>query len=452
MYIHSLLQNHEFTAVPVNELLRKELLRLDKNELQYKLNQYPTEVRINDKVCNFKNSTKELLLFEGFKKGKNTVRFEYIATPKQTMYFVGEGENLQIWTQGQGKYTSHWFPSFDDMNEKVIFNMTIISNKNFEVISNGLYSSFDNRKGNQISFNSNGTDKASFFTMKKPMSSYLLMLAIGKFEKQTIISASGTLIENYISPEDVSKFEPTYRYTKQIFDFFEKEIGVNYPWEIYRQIPAKDFLYGGKLQRVERQLHHYGSGLNAIPVLTAYRRNPDDLHLLRVGYGGLLGAIANITEDGFGPAAFHAFPATLKIDGLSGDYGPNFYGYAVNSATYLVNDPKYGWLSFGGNLTETAPEIKVIINTAAAAKLFIAPAKLWITLPAGKIESFTYNKQTSEVTLTLAPKTEFTDQARLQLEATDQAYEIVGKYALERNATVIPLKSTPVVVKLKLTK
>lgn len=200
------------------------------------------DVKINSQACKFGNSGKELLLYEGFKKGKNTVSFEYSATPKQTMYFVGAGENLQIWTQGQGKYTSHWFPSFDDMNEKVIFNMAIIFDKKFEVISNGVNQP---KKGNQFSFNGNGTEKVSFFSMKKPMSSYLLMLAIGKFEKQTLTSASGTPLENYISPEDVSKFEPTYRYTKQIFDFFEKEIGVNYPWEIYRQIPAKDFLYGG---------------------------------------------------------------------------------------------------------------------------------------------------------------------------------------------------------------
>jgi aminopeptidase N len=35
------------------------------------------------------------------------------------MYFVGSesNDNVQIWTQGQGKYTSHWFPSFDDVNE-----------------------------------------------------------------------------------------------------------------------------------------------------------------------------------------------------------------------------------------------------------------------------------------------------------------------------------------------
>ncbi|RZL32774.1 MAG: tRNA (adenosine(37)-N6)-dimethylallyltransferase MiaA [Pedobacter sp.] len=45
MYIHSLLQNHELTAIPVNEIFRQELILLDKVQLQNKLNQYPFEVR-----------------------------------------------------------------------------------------------------------------------------------------------------------------------------------------------------------------------------------------------------------------------------------------------------------------------------------------------------------------------------------------------------------------------
>ena len=77
-------------------------------------------VMINGKSVKFKNSGKTLDLFEGLKKGKNKVSFSYSATPKQTLYFTGQDENLQIWTQGQGKYTSFWLPSFDDVNEKVI--------------------------------------------------------------------------------------------------------------------------------------------------------------------------------------------------------------------------------------------------------------------------------------------------------------------------------------------
>jgi aminopeptidase N len=39
--------------------------------------------------------------------------------------------------------------------------------------------------------------------------------------------------------------EPTYRNSAKIFDFLEREIGVPYPWKIYRQIPVHDFLYAG---------------------------------------------------------------------------------------------------------------------------------------------------------------------------------------------------------------
>jgi len=41
MYIHSLLQNHELTAIPVNDILRATLLQFDKLQLQNKLNEYP---------------------------------------------------------------------------------------------------------------------------------------------------------------------------------------------------------------------------------------------------------------------------------------------------------------------------------------------------------------------------------------------------------------------------
>ena len=67
-----------------------------------------------------------------------------------------------------------------------------------------------------------------------------------------------------------------------------------------------DFLYGGKLSRIERQLHHYGSALNAIPALTEYRKRPDDYHLLHIGYGGTMGALTNIDRDGFASVAFHS--------------------------------------------------------------------------------------------------------------------------------------------------
>ncbi|MGH2666276.1 M1 family metallopeptidase [Flavobacterium sp.] len=202
-------------------------------------------VMINHKEVKFKNSGKQLQLFEGFKKGKNILTFAYKATPKQTLYFIGEGDYLQLWTQGQGKYTSHWLPSFDDDNEKVIFSLSVIFDKKYKVLSNGIsgYSNYSN--GNQFTFNGNATEEITHYSMRKPMSSYLVMMAIGKFDRQVLKSASGIPLEIYLKPEDKDKFGATYKYSKEIFDFLEKEIGVKYPWEVYRQVPVNDFLYAG---------------------------------------------------------------------------------------------------------------------------------------------------------------------------------------------------------------
>nr|WP_315252072.1 M1 family metallopeptidase [uncultured Flavobacterium sp.] len=194
-------------------------------------------VEVKDKRIPFTSNGKELLLIYPFQKGKNSIHFLYEAKPKQTMYFVGSEatNNLQIWTQGQGKYTSHWFPSFDDVNEKVIFNMEIAFDSKYLVVSNGVLKSKLEDKNNTH----------WKFQMQKPMSSYLLMIAIGKYEKSILKAKSGIPLELYLDSKDVSKQEPTYRYSKEIFDYLEKEIGVKYPWKIYRQIPVSEFLYAG---------------------------------------------------------------------------------------------------------------------------------------------------------------------------------------------------------------
>ena len=208
-----------------------------------------SDMKINNQTVKFSNSGTTLNLFEGYKIGKNIVMFSYEAFPKQTMYFNGhfncaqcdKSEGIasavegQIWTQGQGKYTSHWFPSFDDVNEKVIFNMNITFNEKYNVLANGvLKDAFTNKN-----------QKIWRYEMQKPMSSYLLALAIGDFRNKVVASKSGIPLQFFIQPQDTAKFEPTYRYSKEIFDYLEKEIGFKYPWQIYKQIPIRDFLYGG---------------------------------------------------------------------------------------------------------------------------------------------------------------------------------------------------------------
>ncbi|CAI2768137.1 M1 family metallopeptidase [Flavobacterium collinsii] len=193
-------------------------------------------VQIDNKEADFINTGKELQIIGDFQKGENHLTFQYTAKPKQALYFVNmDHSEVQIWTQGQGRYTSNWFPSFDDVNEKIVFSLGITYDTAYQVVSNGILN------------NKTLTDTQTYwqYKMEKPMSSYLLMLAIGKYDKKEFRAKSKIPLEYYLENKDANRFEPTYRYSKRIFDFMEKEIGVKYPWEVYREIPVRDFLYAG---------------------------------------------------------------------------------------------------------------------------------------------------------------------------------------------------------------
>src|SRR5690606_27584109 len=187
-----------------------------------------------------RTTTDKIVIESDFEQGdSHSLELGYLANPAQTVYFLGWEEDDpalgQIWTQGQGKYTSHWLPSFDDMTEKVEFDLTLAFDKRYRVAANGTLVDREDR-GDRFIWT---------FDMKRPMSSYLLAFAIGRYDMETLFSKSGVPLELYYAPGDSSRVEPTYRYTQRIFDFLEREIGVDYPWGVYRQLPVRDFLYAG---------------------------------------------------------------------------------------------------------------------------------------------------------------------------------------------------------------
>jgi hypothetical protein len=256
-------------------------------------------------------------------------------------------------------------------------------------------------------------------------------------------------------PWDSTGQEEVYAWTKYFGDAAKSSVTLN---AILAYMPAVphwgyngsarrywDFQYAGKIRRIERQLHHYGSGLNAIPVLTEYREHPDDFYLLRVGYAGMMGALAGIDQEGFASAAFHSFPDTLRFDPYSGDYAPNFFGHALNTATYVVRHPEFGWLAFGGNLKAGARLVEVTPLDSFRTRVYLAPLGMWLTLDAGHFERIEVDLGKHAVRIDFAQGTATVPDARLRVE---QPAEVkgVGRYIpkvsvpSERGAFVIPLK------------
>ncbi|WP_375235314.1 M1 family metallopeptidase [Winogradskyella sp.] len=213
------------------DVIKKDTLVIDKRNIQFDYFRFNKDEWIVD-TDKFKGNKVE---FFQNKSLDNEIEIKFTAKPKKALYFVKRNENWNIWTQGQGKYTSNWLPSFDDVNEKVEFDITITFDEDYRVLANGKLDSITSSKGY----------KTWHYDMQKPMSSYLVALAIGKYDKKIETSESGIPIELYYYPEDSAKVEPTYRYTKQMFDFLEEEIGFGYPWQNYKQVPVHDFLYSG---------------------------------------------------------------------------------------------------------------------------------------------------------------------------------------------------------------
>jgi hypothetical protein len=214
-----------------------------------------------------------------------------------------------------------------------------------------------------------------------------------------------------------------------------------------------DFLYGGKYPRIERQLHHYGSGINAIPVLDAYRRDPKDLYLLRIGYGGVMGAVSGIDQEGFASAAFHSYPDKMIFDPYTGDYGPNFFGHAWNTGTYLAKDAEFGWLVFGGNVSVDGTKVTVEPRDSFRQRVYLAPLGLWLTLDSGQFERVTFDSATGSVEVQLAHGDAYTSSAVLRVEEPAHvdgvgAFTPMEKLATERGAYIVPLTSNDVMVHL----
>lgn len=220
-------------------VLQQEIDTLFLDAVRMKFN----SVTLNGADVPYENTQKGLIL--RFEKSlawntEHKLVIDYEAEPKKGVYFIGWNDESnrsrkQIWTQGQGINNRHWIPMFDEKNDKVVSEMLVEFDEKYQVLSNGKKLSEKKLK--------NG-NKQWHYKISHPHAPYLIMLGIGEYAIEKQKSASGIPLNLYYYPDQAEQMEPTYRYSKKMFDFFEQEIGVPYPWETYSQIPVQDFMYG----------------------------------------------------------------------------------------------------------------------------------------------------------------------------------------------------------------
>lgn len=169
-----------------------------------------------------------------------SVIIEYTAQPEAGIYFrtpaMGYPDtDTHLWTQGETHEARHWFPCFDYPNERSTSEVICHVPKAMTVISNG-------RKLEEA--NEPNDIKAVRWLQDIPHANYLICLVAGnltRFDKNHGDTPLSFYTQPSLAPHAANSFEDT----DAIMDFYEKEIGIPYPWAKYDQVTIQDFTAGG---------------------------------------------------------------------------------------------------------------------------------------------------------------------------------------------------------------
>jgi aminopeptidase N len=167
-------------------------------------------------------------------KGKDfIISMKYTSKPKYDLFFIGWNEpavrdNKQVWAHRP----FHWLPYYGD---RLTTDVYITFPGKYKVETNGVRES--------VADNPDET-KTWHYSMHKEHPFFSTCLVIGDYNFLSLKTKDGLPLELWYYPWQEDHAEPTYRYTPQMFDFFKEEFGFAYPYELYREEPVEDYLYG----------------------------------------------------------------------------------------------------------------------------------------------------------------------------------------------------------------
>ncbi|WP_375417428.1 M1 family metallopeptidase [uncultured Hymenobacter sp.] len=198
-----------------------------------------------------------------FKAGEEyTVAIAYTAKPDELkakgsaaisdakgLYFINPDSTepskpRQIWTQGETEASSAWFPTIDRPNQKTTSEISMTVPSKYVTLSNGALVS-QKPAGPGL--------RTDTWKMDLPHAPYLFMMAVGDFKiyKDTW---RGKEVSYYLEPKYAPYAKQIFGNTPDMLEFFSTRLGVEYPWNKYSQIVARDYV-SGAMENTTATLH-----------------------------------------------------------------------------------------------------------------------------------------------------------------------------------------------------
>lgn len=196
------------------------------------------EIKIEDKNCNYKLEGNNLIVsnpikLENEKSYKINLKYE-VQTFEGEIYFIGWNDPTnrrlkQIWA-----HRPHgWLPYADS---RLTMDFRITFDSSYKVFTNG--------RRIEIINNNDGT-RTWYYKLNQIHPYFSTSIVVGKMDWSTLKSKRGVELELWFYEWERNKFETTYQYSTEMIDFLEEELGVLYPYDLYKQAPIADYQYGG---------------------------------------------------------------------------------------------------------------------------------------------------------------------------------------------------------------
>lgn len=169
----------------------------------------------------------------------SSVTITYRAQPTKGLYFrtpeLGYAAgDTHLWTQGEAIEARHWYPCYDSPNAKFTSEIICHVPEGMVVLSNG----------KKMSEETAGGLLKVRWLQDKPHVNYLISLVAGHFKK--IEDKYKDIPLAFWTPaSEISEAPNSFRDTRDMMAFFERETGVPYPWAKYDQVCVQDFGWGG---------------------------------------------------------------------------------------------------------------------------------------------------------------------------------------------------------------
>ena len=191
-----------------------------------------------------------------------TVFIDYTAKPEETnfkgsraitdakgLYFINpKGEEkdkpTQIWTQGETESNSVWVPIIDKPDQKTTDEIYMTVLDKYVTLSNGKLVSQTK--------NTDGT-RTDYWKMELPHAPYLIFMGVGEY---AVVKDSykGKEVSYYVEKEYKDVARKIFGLTPEMIGFYSRILGIEYPWNKYSQITARDYV-SGAMENTTATLH-----------------------------------------------------------------------------------------------------------------------------------------------------------------------------------------------------